>query len=60
MNEYINAQIMNMTSMVKTFNQSCKMAAMKNDGTIDKEEEKQLKKINTACEKFLKELTNIK
>ena len=60
MNEYINAQIMNMTSMVKTFNQSCKMAAMKNDGTIDKEEEKQLKKIHSACEKFLKDLASIK
>lgn len=60
MNEYISAQILNMTSMVKTFNQSCKMAAMKNDGAIDKAEEKQLKKINAACEKFLKELTSIK
>lgn len=60
MNEYINAQIINMTSMVKTFNHSCKMAAMKNDGAIDKAEEKQLKKINAACEKFLKELASIK
>lgn len=60
MNYYINAQIMNMTTMVKTFEQSCKMAALKNDGTIDKEEEKQLKKISQASQRFIKELESIK
>ena len=59
MNEYIKAQIMNMTTMVKTFELSCKMAATKNDGKIDRDEEKQLKKINAACEKFISELNKI-
>lgn len=60
MNYYIDAQIMNMIAMVKTFEQSCKMAAMKNDGTIDRNEEKQLKKINAAAQKFVKELESLK
>lgn len=59
MNEYIKAQIMNMTIMVKTFELSCKMAAVKNDGKIDKTEEKQLKKISAASAKFIKELEMI-
>ena len=60
MNTYIDAQITNIITMVKTFEQSCKMAAMKNDGTIDKAEEKQLKKISAACQKFQKELDSIR
>ena len=60
MNSYIDAQILNMINMVKTFEQSCKMAAMKNDGQIDKAEEKQLKKISVATQHFIKELGKIK
>ena len=46
--------------MVKTFEQSCQMAAMKDDSKIDKAEEKTLKKINAACQRFIKELESIK
>lgn len=60
MNHYIEAQIFNMKSMAKTFEQSCRMAAQKNDGRIDKDEEKTLKKINAATQRFIKELENIK
>lgn len=60
MNYYINAQITNMITMAKTFEQSCKMAAMQNDGKIEKAEEKNLKKINAATQKFIKELEAIK
>lgn len=60
MNQYIESQILNMTTMAKTFCQSCKMAAMKDDGQIDKNEEKQLKKINEATERFIKDLQKIK
>ena len=60
MNTYMESQIMNMNAMVKTFEAGCRMAAMKNDGTIDKTEEKQIKKISAACDKFLKELNSIK
>lgn len=60
MNTYIDAQIMNMKAMVKTFEAGCRMAALKNDGTIDRNEEKQLKKISAASAKFIKELESIK
>lgn len=53
-------QIRNMTMMVKTFEQSCQMAAAKDDGKTDKTEEKALKKINAACQRFIKELESIK
>lgn len=60
MNPYIEAQIYNIKSMVKVFNQSCEMAAIKDDGQINKEEAKQLKKIKLASEAFCKELEKIK
>ena len=60
MNRYIKAQILNITTMTKTFEQACEMAAMKDDGKISREEEKQLKKIKAASQKFRKELESIK
>ncbi len=60
MNSYIKAQILNITTMTKTFEQACEMAAMKDDGKISREEEKQLKKIKAASQKFRKELESIK
>lgn len=59
MNFYIDAQITNMKAIVKTFEQSCKMAATKDDGKISPEEEKVLKKISAAAQKFIKELDKI-
>lgn len=59
MNAFIQAQCRNMIMMVKTFEQSCKMAAQKDDGKISREEEKALKSITAAAEKFKKELTKI-
>lgn len=60
MNSYIKAQILNITTITKTFEQACEMAAMKDDGKISREEEKQLKKIEAASQKFRKELESIK
>lgn len=60
MNSYIRAQILNITTMTKTFEQACEMAAIKDDGKISREEEKQLKKIKTASQRFIKELESIK
>lgn len=60
MNSYIKAQILNITTITKTFEQACEMAAMKDDGKINREEEKQLKKIKAASQKFRKELESIK
>lgn len=56
MNYHIDAQIINMKAIVKTFEQSCKMAAIKDDGRISPNEEKILKKINAATQRFLKDL----
>lgn len=60
MNSYIKAQILNITTMVKTFEQACEMAALKDDGKVSREEEKQLKKIKAASQKFRKELESIR
>ena len=46
--------------MVNVFNQSCQIAAMKDDGKISKEEAKQLSKIQAAVERFCKELDKVK
>lgn len=59
MNKYISGQIANMLTMTKTFDQSCKMAAMKDDGTIDKSEQRILKKIKKANDLYIKELEAI-
>lgn len=56
MNTYIHAQILNMQAMVQTFERACEMAAMKDDGKVSRDEEKQLKKIKAAAQAFQKEL----
>lgn len=60
MNSFIQAQILNITTMTKSFEQACELAAMKDDGKISREEEKQLKKIKAASQRFRKELESIK
>lgn len=60
MNEYIRAQITNILIMTKTFEQSCKMAAMKDDGRIDTDEAKIIKKISKATERYQQELEKIR
>lgn len=58
-NEHITAQIINMKVILRTFEESCRTAAIKNDGRIDKEEEKILKKISTATSKYTNELDKL-
>lgn len=60
MNEYIRAQITNLLVMTKTFEQSCKMAAMKEDGKVDEDESKVLKKISKVTKRYQKELEKIR
>lgn len=60
MNNYIDMQIRNMDMILNTFVQSCEMAARKDDGKIDKAEQKQIDKIKAAAAKFKKELSSIK
>lgn len=60
MNNYIDMQIRNMDMILNTFVQSCEMAARKDDGKIDKAEQKQIDKIKAGTNKFKKELSGIK
>ena len=60
MNTYIYAQILNMQAMANTFERSCEMAAMKDDGKISRDEEKQLKRIKAAVQAFQKEMEKVK
>ena len=60
MNVFIKSQITNMINMTETFKGSCKMAALQDDGIMSKEEEKQIKQIVEATEKFQKALKAIK
>ena len=59
MNYYLKAQIENMKTMTTAFKNACQLAVMQNDGHIDKEEAKTLKKINDATQRFIKELDKI-
>lgn len=60
MNTFIENQINNMLLSLKNFEVGCKLAATKDDGSISREEEKQLKKIKKATDKYRKELETIK
>ena len=60
MNTYINAQILNMITITKTFEQACELAALKDDSKLSRQEAQQLKKIKSATAKFRRELEEIK
>ena len=59
MNSYIMAQCQTMMKQVQLFKQACEMAALKDDGTIDKDEQKALKQINKACEGFIRDIQKL-
>lgn len=59
MNPHIKLEITNEILVTKNFVNSCRLAATKDDGVIDKEEKKQLDKIRKASEKFVKELEKL-
>ena len=60
MNRYIDAQILNMMLIARTFKQSCTMAATKDDGTVDRHEKEVIHKIDKCTEKFIHELEKIR
>ena len=60
MNTYMKAQIDNMISTLKIFQNSCELSARKDNGQIDKDEAKALKTINKAAERFIKEIESLK
>ena len=59
MNTYIKMQLNTMIQYLDSFEQACEIAASKDDGMIDRREEKQLKRIKKAVARFKRELQNI-
>lgn len=59
MNYYIDAQIKNMIALTSNFENACTLAARKDDGQISRDEEKQLKKIKAAAQRFKKDLEKL-
>lgn len=59
MNEYIYSQILSMAAYSQTFEESCRKAALKDDGIIGPDEEIILDKIRKATAKYRKELAKI-
>lgn len=60
MNTFLKAQIDNMINTLNVFETSCEMAAVQDDGVIDKKEEKALKKLKKATADYIKVLQSIK
>ena len=59
MNQFIKAQCRNMDSYLSAFMESCRAAALQDDGVVSKEEEKILKRLEKACEKFRSEINKV-
>ncbi len=59
MNKYIKGQIAQMQTTTKLFLNACELASKQDDGRTDKTEERQLKKIEKAVNRFIEELERI-
>ena len=60
MNTFLKAQIDNMINTLDVFETSCEMAAIQDDGVIDKKEDKALQKLKKATADYSKVLQSIK
>lgn len=60
MNYLMDSQIQNIIVTLRLFNQNCRLAAFQDDEHINKDEQKALKKIDIATEKFINELEKIR
>ena len=56
MNPYIKLEINNEILVTKNFLNSCRVAAMKDDGTVDPAEKKLLERLAKATDKYISEL----
>lgn len=56
MNPYIASQILNAQAMARNFEQACQQAAKQDDGKVNKEEERMLKKVHSITQRFINEL----
>lgn len=59
MNPYIRAQIANLLQMLDSFEAGCKLAAQQDDDIVDKNEEKLLKRLHSATDKYRNELKRL-
>ena len=59
MNTFMEMQLKNMLMYLNTFETSCKLAAAKDDGKIDRQETKQLEKIKAATDRFRRDLEKL-
>ena len=60
MNTFLKAQIDNMINTLDVSETSCEMAAIQDDGVIDKKEDKALQKLKKATADYSKVLQSIK
>ncbi len=58
-NKYMRAQCQTMLSVISVFSQACELAALGDDGARSKAEERELRKIRAAAERFQGELARI-
>ena len=58
-NSFIKLEITQQLMNCRNFMESCKRAALKDDGKIDKKEQKQLDKLEKATMKYRKELEKV-
>ena len=58
-NRYMKAQCKNMISVIAAFSQACELAALEDDGIRSKTEERELRKIRAAAERFRGELARV-
>lgn len=55
-NPYLKAQCQNMVSALAAFSTACELAAYEDDGSLSKEELRQLRRIHAAAARFQAEL----
>lgn len=59
MNTFMKGQILSMINTARMFEDSCELAARRDDGRISREEQKTLDQISSLTEKYRKELQKI-
>ena len=59
MNRFMQSQVNNALLSLKALDQSLEMAALKDDGKVSRDEEKQIKKIRKAIRDFEKKMSKI-
>ncbi len=59
MNTFMNTNIKATCGYLKAFVQSLRMSAMRDDGQMDKQEEKLLKKVNALTDKYIRNLEDL-